>query len=296
MQKIKKLFGGIHMSWLKLMILAIVAGVYTALVSLLPQVQDTSLHTIAVTFEVWILFGLLIITNARSNLDSALKCFVFFLISQPLVYLLQVPFSPQSWGLFRYYKYWFIWTVLCLPMGYMGYYIKKGKWWGYLILFPMILLTALSYGQYLSYFTFCYPNYLFVCLFCAGAMLLYPNVLFENKKVKTAGTVISALLLATLTVMTLMKPYRYSTDILSSVDGRAITSEYQVSLADEKLGDVSLAYIESIDAYVVHADFKRRGQTELLIKTPDGAAKSYELCIEMNRYALQEKQFPNKEK
>ena len=289
MKKIKKLFGGIDLRWPKLILLALAAGVYTALMSLLPQVQDTSLHTIAVTFEVWICFGLFIIMNARSNLDSALKCFVFFLISQPLVYLLQVPFSALGWGLFQYYKYWFIWTVLCLPMGYIGYYMKKDQWWGYLILLPMILLTAMSYSQYLSYLSFCCPNYILVCLFCAGAMLLYPNAIFNDRKIKTVGTAVSALLIALLTVMAVVRPHRYSTDILSSVDGADITSEYRVSLADDRYGDVSLAYMESIDAYVVHADFKKKGETELVIGMPDGTTRSYGLRIDMNSYQIKEK-------
>ena len=146
MQAIKKLFGGIDLTWPKLFVAAIVAGVFTAVVAIIPALHDTSFHTITVTFEVWILFGILIIMNSKSNLDSALKCFVFFLISQPLVYLIQVPFSIQGWGLFGYYRYWFIWTILCFPMGFIGYWMKKDKWWGYLILLPMIVITAASYS------------------------------------------------------------------------------------------------------------------------------------------------------
>lgn len=278
-----------NLSWPKIIIFAIVAGVYTALVSIFPQVADTSLHTIAVTFEVWILFGLIIIMNAKSNMDSALKCFVFFLISQPLVYLLQVPFSALGWGLFQYYKRWFIWTILCLPMGYIGYYMKKDKWWGYIILLPMILLTAGSYRQYLSDFTFCYPYYILISVFCAAAMLIYPNVLFKDKKIKTAGTVVSAVLIIGLTVITVINPLRYPTELLSTVDGKDITNEYQVSLADDKYGDVSIEYIESIDSYMVHADFKKKGNTELIIITPDGTTKRYDLHIELSSYELKEK-------
>ena len=101
----RKLFSGIDLTWPKLIIAAIIAGAFTAVMALIPALQYTSFHTIAVTFEVWILFGILIIMNSRSNLDSALKCFVFFLISQPLVYLLQVPFSQLGWNLFGYYRY-----------------------------------------------------------------------------------------------------------------------------------------------------------------------------------------------
>ena len=160
MKILRKVFGGLNLSWLTVIVAAVATGAYTAVMAMLPLVQDTSFQTIAVSFEAWILFGIIIIMNAKSNLDSALKCFVFFLISQPLVYFLQILLGGQGWGLFRYYKIWFIWTLLCLPMGYIGYFIKKDKWWGYLILLPMIGLTALSYYDYLSSFTFCRPHYI----------------------------------------------------------------------------------------------------------------------------------------
>ncbi len=289
MQKIKKLFGDMDLSWPKILIFAIAAGIYTALVCIFPQVKDTSLHTIAVSFEVWVLFGIFIIMNSKSNMDSALKCFVFFLISQPLVYLLQVPFSSQGWSLFQYYKYWFIWTVLCLPMGYIGYYIKKDKWWGYIILLPMILLTASSYRLYLSYFIYCYPYYILISVFCAAAMLIYPNVLFNNKIIKTVGTAVSALLIIVLTVITFIDPLKYSTEILSTVDGKDITNEYQVSLADDNYGDVSVEQSEWGDSYMVHADFKKKGKTELIVNIPDGTTKRYDLIIELFSYEINEK-------
>lgn len=289
MKKIKKLFGSIELNWKKVIIAAIIAGIYTALMCIIPGVKYTSLNTITVSFEVWIFFGIFIIMNAKSNKDSALKCFVFFLISQPLVYLLQVPFSSQGWGLFWYYKRWFIWTILCLPMGYMGYYIKKDKWWGYLILFPMILLTALSYKTYLTYFTFYFPKYILISIFCAVAMIIYPNMLFNNKKIKRIGTIISGLIIIGVTVSVILKPYKYSTEILSEVDNKEITNEYQVSLKDKKYGDVHIEYIEAIESYMVHADFKRNGKTELIIKTPEGKIKEYELTIEMDTYKLEEK-------
>ena len=90
---IKKMFGELELTWFKLIASAVAAGVLTAVIAILPVFNNTSFHAVTATFEVWILFGIIIILNSRSNLDSALKCFVFFLISQPLVYLIQVPFS-----------------------------------------------------------------------------------------------------------------------------------------------------------------------------------------------------------
>ena len=46
--------------------------------------------------------------NSKSPVDSAIKCFLFFLISQPLIYLIQVPFSSQGWHIFVYYKLFLI--------------------------------------------------------------------------------------------------------------------------------------------------------------------------------------------
>ena len=174
-------------------------------------------------------------------------------------------------------------------MGYIGYYIKKDKWWGYLILLPMILLTASSYRLYLSDFTFCYPYYILTSVFCAAAMLIYPNVLFNDKKIKIAGTVVSAVLIIVITVITVIHPMRYPADLLSTVDGKDITNEYQVSLADDKYGDVSIEKPEWSDSYVVHAEFKKKGNTELIIKTPDGTTKRYDLNIELFSYEIKEK-------
>lgn len=74
----KKLFGGIDLTWKKLIIFAIIAGVYTAIMALLPITADTSFRDIAIQFECWILFGIIIICNSKNPKDSALKCFVFF--------------------------------------------------------------------------------------------------------------------------------------------------------------------------------------------------------------------------
>ena len=283
---IKKLFGGINLTWPKLIVFAVIAGVFTAVMAIIPALHYTSFHAITVTFEVWILFGIFIIMNSKSNLDSALKCFVFFLISQPLVYLLQVPFSWQGWGLFQYYRYWFIWTLLCFPMGFIGYYMKKDKWWGYLILFPMIALTASSYVTYFSDFQFYMPKFVLITLFCACAMILYPVLIFHNKKIRVAGAAIGAVLVIALTVLCLMNPPVYSTEIMGNTEEHPFDDSYTVSLADEKLGSVEIIYIDSIENYMVHADFKKAGDTVATLTSPMGEKTEYDLHIERDTYEV----------
>ena len=172
MEKLKKLFGGINLSWKKLIIFAIIAGIYTAIMAMIPIANNTSFSDIATTLEWWIFFGVIIICNSKSPKDSALKCFIFFLISQPLIYLLQVPFSWQGWHLFSYYKYWFIWTILTIPMGYIGYYIKKDNLLSIIILLPMLLLLAYIGIGYFSSAIENFPHHLLSAIFCFIAIIL----------------------------------------------------------------------------------------------------------------------------
>ena len=77
---------------------------------MVPVAKDTSFTDLTVTFEVWILFGILIITNSKSAKDSAFKCFIFFLISQPLIYLVQDVVNHSKLFL-TYYKNWIPLTI-----------------------------------------------------------------------------------------------------------------------------------------------------------------------------------------
>ncbi len=282
----KKLFGGIDLTWKKLIIAAVIAGIYTAITAIIPELQYTSFHTIAVSFEVWILFGIIIIMNSKSNFDSAIKCFIFFLISQPLVYLIQVPFSDLGWRLLGYYKYWFIWTVCCIPMGYIGYNMKKGKWWGYLILFPMILLTAYSYYGYFSDFLFYRPKYILICIFCVAMMILYPLAIFEDNKIRMTGLTISIAAVIALTAVNLLYPPVYSTEIMSNSEEHPFDDTYQVSLSDERYGIVEIIYMESIEDYMIHGEFKLAGSTVLTIESPDGVKTEYDLSVKRDMYTM----------
>lgn len=280
----KKLFGGIKLTWPKVIISAVLIGIYTAVMAIIPQLHYTSFNSITVTFEVWIFFGILIIMNSKSNMDAALKCFVFFLISQPLVYLIQVPFSTLGWGLFGYYKYWFMWTILCFPMGYIGYFLKKNQWWGMIILIPIILLVSFSYTMYLGYFFFSWPKYILIVLFCAASMILYPIVLLGDKMAKSITLSVSVLLLTTITVFTYMQPPVYSTEIMGNNEEHAFDDTYTVSLEDEKYGDVKIIYMDEVEDYMLHADFFHEGKTVLTMVAPSGEKTEYDLTIKRDTY------------
>ena len=287
MKRIKKLFGGIDLTWKKLIISAIIAGVYTAIMAMLPIAKDTSFSDLTVTFEVWILFGIFIIMNSKSAKDSALKCFVFFLISQPLVYLIQDAIN-HSQLFITYYRYWFIWTIATIPMGFIGYYMKKDKWWGLLILTPILILLGEELGRYISFTMFSFPRHLLTTIFCIVTLIIYPLAIFSNKT-KIVGVTISSLIIIAIIILSFLNPPVYSTDILANGEEYKFDNQYKVYLLDSKYGDVNIRYEEGIESWMVHAEFKHAGKTEFVLESPSGEKNIFDITIERDTYKINKK-------
>ena len=286
MEKIKKVFCGINLTWTKVIIFAIVTALYTALINQVPFLKETSFQDIAISFECWILFGIIIIMNSNSNMDSALKCFVFFLISQPLIYLFEVPFL--GWSILRYYKNWIVWTILTLPMGYIGYYLKKGKWWGFIILIPMLLFLGFHYNLFLKETIYAFPKHLLSAMFCAITMYIYGLVCFEKKNARIIITIINTIIIIGMTILALINPKIYNTTLLLSggEEGIEFDSTYTVTLEDSKYGEAYIDYIESIEAYALNVRCKKAGKTKVILKSPDGIEKVYDVTIKNNTYNI----------
>ncbi|MEK5186196.1 hypothetical protein [Solibacillus sp. FSL W7-1324] len=96
MSGIKKYFGQFTMTWPRVIFFALFTAVYTALINQVSLLKDTSFQDIAIYVDWWILFAVFIIVNCEKWWEAALKCFVFFLVSQPLIYLIEVPFLTSS--------------------------------------------------------------------------------------------------------------------------------------------------------------------------------------------------------
>ncbi|MCR5134109.1 MAG: hypothetical protein K6B12_00570 [Clostridiales bacterium] len=286
----KKLFGEIDMTWKKVILIAVIAGLYTGLMAFLPAAKDTSFADISITFEVWILFGILIIVNSGSPLDAALKCFVFFLISQPLVYLVQVPFNVYGWGIFAYYRNWFLWTLFTFPMGYIGYYMKKDKWWGLLILAPMLAFLAFHYHRFLRDIMTAFPHHLLTILFIVVTMIIYPLYIFKDKKIRLAGLAVSIALLLAATVFAFVQGGSfYNTTLITSggeTAGLEFDDTYTVRLSDDSFGEVSIVYEENIEDYMVNAAFKKEGDTQLIMTAPGGGEYVYQITVYSDHYDI----------
>lgn len=190
---LKKVFGGLNFSWPRLIIFSIIMGVYTALAAMLAP-DGCSLHDIAVTAEWWVLPAILIIVNSKKPLEAALKTFVFFLISQPLVYLVQVPFSDMGWRLFGYYRYWFLITLLTFPGAFVGWYAKKDKWYSGVILSVMTVLLALTGIGYVKGLADNFPNHLLSIIYCFGIIPVFILSILEDKKPRIIAAVITLII------------------------------------------------------------------------------------------------------
>ncbi len=285
----RKLFGGIDLTWKKLIIFAVTAGIYTGVMAALPITKDTSFADISITFEWWVLFGIIIIVNSKTPLDSALKCFVFFLISQPLVYLVQVPFNAYGWGIFRYYPGWLVWTLCTIPMGFIGHFMKKEKWWSLVILVPMLAFVGYHYYGFLGEAVSFFPNHLLSAVFCAATMIIYPLYIFRERWLRLAGVIISAVIIAAASVLSVSAGRSwYNTTILVENGSMEVSFDdsYTVSLEDESYGNVYIVYEENIESYMVNAEFKKTGNTRLILRAPDGTAQYFDLKIERSSYEI----------
>ena len=267
-----RLFGGLPMNWPAVILFAVAAAALTAVFLILPVFKDTSFERMGVMLEAWIFFAVLIMANSRSPLDSALKTFVFFLISQPLIYLIQVPFSPLGWQLFRFYRYWFIWTLFTFPMAFVGWYITRRNWLSVLIFAPVLAFlgyTAFDCGrECLQQF----PHLLITTLFCLGQILLYCAAFFPDRRQRLVGLLIPV---AAAAVFFLTTP-QLSLSATEILPGEPSFSEdAAVSVEDETLANVQF---HSPEEGVLYLNASKYGSTTLVIRD-NGEESRYTLEI-----------------
>lgn len=268
-----KLFGGIEMKWWKVILFAVASAVMTAVFLILPIFENTSFYEMGVTFEAWIFFAIIIMTNCKKPLESALKTFVFFLINQPLIYLFQVPFSYMGFGLFGYYRFWFILTLLTFPMAFVGWYVKKGSWVSLLILSPMIAILAFSGCGYVkSYLIPNPPGHIIAILFCFGQIALYLYAFFKDWKKILVGAGVTA------AVIVFCLVFQNQIDLGASMslpDEPSFSENAVLEIADESLGEAEIVDAESGYVYL---HFTKTGDTTMTVTDGD-KVYTYDLHI-----------------
>ena len=181
MKKIlNNLFFGLEITWIKVIILAIFSALFSASMLIIPFTIHTSLSAPGTTFEFWIFMALIIIMNCKKPLEAASKTFIFFLISQPLIYLIQVPFSYLGWSLFMYYKQWFIITLLTFPGAFIAWYVKKDNIFSVLILSVALFILIYMGEYYFAYVLNRFPYYVLAFVFCFAQAYGLEFILLKN--------------------------------------------------------------------------------------------------------------------
>jgi hypothetical protein len=200
-----------------------------------------------------------------------------------------VLFGSAEWNIFRYYGFWFILTILTFFMGFIGHYMKKGKWWGLLILSPMLLLVGMHYITFLSETLTYFPYHLLSALFCIVTLILYPLCIFENKNIKRAGIVISAVILIGASAVGFANKSNYyeTTIMFSSSEEIPFDDTYTVYFEDEKYGNVTIEYNDELESYMMNAQFRKLGETKLIIESPQGEQVEYNITIGRYTYDME---------
>ena len=259
-----KLYGGINLTWLRLVLYAIGTAVLTTIFLVLPIFKGTSFSRMGETLEAWIFFAIIIIANCKKPLESALKTFVFFLISQPLIYLFQVPFSWQGWGLFQYYKHWFILTLLTFPAAFIGWYIKKKNWASLIILMPMLVLLAVICEDGLKQVIHQFPNLLIMVLFCIAQILIYVYTFTEKMPQRIVGLSVPVVIVA----VTLLMPKKVefsSSQFLP--DNPVLTENATVTVENSEVAGIVITGVGEYSTILIQAhDY---GTTSFTIKDGD---------------------------
>ena len=256
-----KLYGGINFTWLGVILYAIGTAILTTIFLVVPIFKDTSFMRMGETLEAWIFFAIIIIANAKTPLESAQKTFVFFLISQPLIYLFQVPFTWQGWGIFQYYRYWFILTLCTFPAAFIGWYIKKKNWLSLLILMPMLLLLAYICEDGLKYMIHQFPKLLIMVVFCVLQVFLYLYIFTEKVSQKIVGILVPIVVIA---VMTLSPQNVDFTSSQFLPDNPILTEEATATVDDTGVADISVTGIGEDSTILIHAH--AYGSTSFTIK------------------------------
>lgn len=203
MNVLKKMFGGLNMSWLFVVLFAVGAGVYSGLMGGLRITDGTSFNDIAVSQECWVIFAFIIASNCKKGWESALKVFVFFLISQPIFYLVDIALGGISTE-FAWQCYCNIWlpaTMFTLPGGFIAFFIQRQDSLGWVVLGLGCTLQAFLGMSYAIQLMQNPPFHLFTVLLCFASIFVFTFAIQHDKRGRIATLSICVIAIALMLVV-----------------------------------------------------------------------------------------------
>ncbi len=194
---VKHLFGNIDMSWKKVILFAIAIGIYTGIIMQVDFLSDTSFQDIGIYYEFWVLFAVIIVVNCGKNTQAMLKCFAFFLISQPIIFLVEVlggTITVEK-GLL-YLKYWSPLILMTLPGGFIAYYCKKQNLLGAIILGLGNTIILVMGGYYYQQLVVSFPHHLLSVLICLVSVFVLSYYIQKENKYRIISILLAFILTA----------------------------------------------------------------------------------------------------
>lgn len=268
MGKIKKLFGNFNMTWSRVLILSAAAAIYTAFVNIVPLFNDTSVQDIAVYLDWWFVFAIFIVVNCNKWWEASLKCFVFFLVSQPLIYLIEVPFSSLGWSLFGYYGYWAKITLLTLPGAAAAFLLKKKNWLSVLVLSVATGYFAYSCVMYFTMAVWNFPHHILSCICSVFLALFFIFILLDKKELRTAALILFVLILIIFVIISLISASD-NTKTIDLGDG-----EWSYTVEDD-----SIVAVEIGQNNIAAVSPRKSGGTYVRFSNADGNEREYYVTV-----------------
>lgn len=193
----------LSMTWLNVIIFALITGIYTGLVMLVPFLDGTSFQDIGISYECWVVFAVIVVLGCKKSWEAALKCFVFFLISQPLVYLVEILFGSLTFELAgRYYlNFWLPMTFLTLPGGFIAWFCKKQNMFGAVVLGMGNAIEFIMGAYYLKCAITAFPYHLLTAIFCFASAVVMTLIIQKSKKNRIISLVIPAVIVVVLIIL-----------------------------------------------------------------------------------------------
>ncbi len=281
MKLLKKLFGGIPMTWPLVIVSAVLSAAYTAAMLLIPATRNTSLRDIGGDIPCWIMFALIIISNCKTPKEAACKTFVFFLISQPLIYIFQVPFSALGWKLFQYYPPWALWTVLTIPMSLIGWHTRKKGWLAPVILSGMLILLADCGAGYFRTALYFPPYHILSGIACVLFIVMLIYGILQERKQRGLAWAVCAVTTAVSVFVMLRTPFCSGNIMLP--EGVSYSDCAAVSVSDDS---AAKAYLDD-ERQEVRLAIKKEKDFELTVTGKDGSVLGrYAVSVIKNREFL----------
>ena len=295
MSKTKKSLLKKPFSWGFVVLFSVVIGVVVGVLDCIPALYDTSFTDPALTFDVWIPLAIFIVLGGKNTLDAALKCFVFFLISQPVIYLVEIA-HDFWWGggvlseLFHQYfvNYylgagWLAWTALTLPGGAIAYQVKRDN-----VLAAVILsvatggLVGLGMNNVFNVLPSAFPRHLLSTIFCIGMAFALCFLVLKKKTPRTVALTITAVTAVALAAMLLLfsgKPVD-SMQIYDVGPKTAVSCEIMdKAIAEAELNDDNSLVIHTSEAI---------GNTVITVIYDDGTTADFLVTVDSHNLNIEE--------